>query len=149
MLSLKQFSLLTFVFTITLAASCSNPPTAFGYSVEKYEGKWFEVAKYQTAGGAYFEKNCTCTEINIKKLDTNNVNAYQGCVKNGNKVMINATLTPTSNPGQYVEKIGLNSVGYWVLYLDEDYAITYDCNSIAGITNYCIHILSKSRHADL
>jgi len=25
------------------------------------------VAKYQTAGGAYFERNCTCTEINISK----------------------------------------------------------------------------------
>ena len=33
--------------------------------------------------------------------------------------MVNATLVPTSTPGQYIEKIGLNSVGYWVLYLDE------------------------------
>ena len=149
MLTVKTISLLLFIFTVSFAAACSNPPTASQYSVEKYEGKWFEVAKYQTVGGAYFEKNCTCTEINIKKLDTNNVNAYQGCVKNGNKVMVNATLVPTSTPGQYTEKIGLNSVGYWVLYLDEQNAVTYDCNSIAGITNYCIHILSKNPHENL
>ncbi len=43
--------------------------------------------------------------------------------------MINATLLPTATPGHYIEKIGLNSVGYWVIYLDDDYAVTYDCNT--------------------
>jgi len=118
---MNQLIKASFIFgliTISLAASCSNPPTEPTYSVSKYEGKWYEVAKYQTAGGAYFERNCTCTEINIKKQDNNNVNAYQGCVRNGNRVMINATLIPTATNGQYIERIGPNSVGYWVIHLD-------------------------------
>ena len=54
MLTTKKISLLFLIVSVSLAASCSNPPTASQYSVEKYEGKWFQVAKYQTAGGAYF-----------------------------------------------------------------------------------------------
>ena len=63
--------------------------------------------------------------------------------------MVNATLIPTSTPGQYTERIGLNSVGYWVLYLDDEHAVTYDCNIVTGITNYCIHILSKNPHENM
>jgi lipocalin len=63
--------------------------------------------------------------------------------------MVNATLSPTTTSGRYIEKIGPNSVGYWVIHLDEQYAVTYDCNTVSGITNYCIHILSKNPHADL
>lgn len=63
--------------------------------------------------------------------------------------MVNATLIPTPTPGRYVQKIGLNSVGYWVIHLDDQYAVTYDCNTAGGITNYCIHVLSKNPHVDL
>jgi lipocalin len=54
MSTLDKFFLLSLIIVGCLAASCSNPPTPSDYSVEKYEGKWYEVAKYQTAGGAYF-----------------------------------------------------------------------------------------------
>lgn len=59
---------------------------------------------------------------------------------------MNASLLPTDTNGKYVEKIGPNSVGYWIIYLDEDYAVTYDCNTNLGITNYCIHVLSRKPH---
>jgi hypothetical protein len=35
-----------------------------------------------------------------------------------------------------------------VIHLDENYAVTYDCNTVAGITNYCIHVISKNPHVD-
>ena len=36
-----------------------------------------------------------------------------------------------------------------MIHLDDQYAVTYDCNSVVGVTNYCIHVLSKNPHADL
>jgi len=35
-----------------------------------------------------------------------------------------------------------------VIYLDSEHAVTYDCNTAAGITNYCIHVISKNPHVD-
>lgn len=58
---------------------------------------------------------------------------------------MNATLIPLDVPGKFVEKISLNRVGYWVIQLDEQTAIEYDCSEVAGIKNYCIHIMSKSK----
>lgn len=41
---------------VLLAATekCGNPFPAQGYSIENYLGKWYEMGKYQTAGGGYF-----------------------------------------------------------------------------------------------
>ena len=35
---------------------CRRPPLAGGYTLEGYSGRWFEIGKIQTAGGAFFEK---------------------------------------------------------------------------------------------
>jgi hypothetical protein len=59
------------------------------------------MGKYQTAGGAYFEKDCICTEISISKSQGSTY-AYSSCVKNGKKTGINATLLPTGTDGQFV-----------------------------------------------
>ena len=42
---------------------CVNAPPATNFTNKAYEGTWFEIAKYQTAGGAFFERNCVCTEV--------------------------------------------------------------------------------------
>ena len=54
-------ALLLTIFLIAVYPKCSNPPPAAGFTMKAYEGKWYEIAKYQTAGGAYFEKDCKCT----------------------------------------------------------------------------------------
>lgn len=33
---------------------CPNPPPAAKFDIHKYVGLWYEIAKIQTAGGAYF-----------------------------------------------------------------------------------------------
>lgn len=32
----------------------------------------------------------------------------------------------------------------FVIYLDDQYAIEYDCKEELGVTNYCVHIMSRS-----
>ena len=40
-------------------------------------------------------------------------------------------------------------VDYTVIYLDEEFAIEYDCSTMLGfITNYCIHIMARHPQAD-
>lgn len=74
--------------------------------------------------------------------------AYQSCVKNGKRSGINATLLPTDIDGKFVEKFSLNKANYYVIYLDNDYAIEYDCQEQLGVTNYCVHIMARETNID-
>lgn len=33
---------------------------------------------------------------------------------------------------------------YTIIYLDDNLAIEYDCTSVLWVTNYCIHLLSRT-----
>jgi hypothetical protein len=59
------------------------------------------MGKYQTPGGAYFEKDCECTESDISVF-AQTAYAYQSCVKNGKRTGVNGTLLPTDIDGKYV-----------------------------------------------
>lgn len=72
------FPLACLLLVATSWSSCPNPPPAASFSIEKYEGLWYEIAKYQTAGGAYFEKDCKCTKIDVSKKAAD-IYAYQTC----------------------------------------------------------------------
>lgn len=50
---------------LVLANKCKLPEPQAGFTRESYTGIWYEVSKYQTAGGAYFEKDCVCTQLNV------------------------------------------------------------------------------------
>lgn len=82
-------------------ASCPNPPPAARFTIDQYEGLWYEIAKYQTAGGAYFEKDCKCTKIDVTRKG-GEIYAYQTCEKNGKLTGVNATLIPLDVPGKFV-----------------------------------------------
>lgn len=105
------------------------------------------MGKYQTPGGAFFERDCECTESDIS-LVSQTAYAYQSCVKNGKRTGINATLLPTDIDGKYVEKFSINKANYYVIYLNNDYAIEYDCQEQLGVTNYCVHIMSRQLTID-
>ena len=85
-----------------VSAKCMDPPAAYLFNIDKYKGKWYEIAKYQTAGGAFFERNCTCTEMDIG-VANNKIYANQFCNKSGKIVGVNATLVPTATQGKFIE----------------------------------------------
>ena len=53
---------------VSASEICVNAPPAANFTNSAYEGTWFEIAKYQTAGGAFFERNCVCTEVEVAPL---------------------------------------------------------------------------------
>lgn len=129
----------------TFALPCANPPPAAHFALPNYLGVWYEVAKYQTVGGGIFEHGCKCTKIDVSVDSGNVIRAEQSCIKNSKNSTVDAVLIPDGPEGKFQEKIFVSKVGYWVIYLDKDNAIEYDCStSDLGITNYCIHLMSRT-----
>ena len=117
-----------------------------------YVGEWFEIGKIQTKGGAFFEKDCVCTEINV---NFTNITSGDATVDNDcrSKEVTGPWTNITGNlsgedilkPGKWEEEINGSFVNYTVIYIDDDASIEYDCGTSLGITNYCIHVLSRTR----
>ena len=51
-------------------------------------------------------------------------------------------------PGRWLETINTNTVNYTVIAISDDYAVEYDCGTSVGITNYCIHVMSRKPTLD-
>jgi hypothetical protein len=51
-------------------------------------------------------------------------------------------------PGKWLEKIYGSPVNYTVIAITDDYSVEYDCGTSFGVTNYCIHILSRTPTLD-
>ncbi|KAK3100239.1 hypothetical protein FSP39_016829 [Pinctada imbricata] len=155
--TLRLFSLAFIHGFVFSSSGCQVPKVASNFTNSAYNGLWYEIGKIQTAGGAFFEKDCVCTTIDIKPVEK---------ATNGDSIAINSCrkLTPTGDflnaTGQLVNE---GPAGHWqeaffplapkasytIIYLNNDLAIEYDCSSVLGIyTNYCIHILSRKPTAD-
>lgn len=135
-------------------AGCSFPPPAKGFTHEGYQGTWYEIGKIQTAGGAFFEKDCVCTELTatLEKSNGDGVvdNDCRSKSPDGKWTNVTGTLTneDPAEPGRWLEHIGPSfaaPVNYTVIALDENHAVEYDCGTSLGVTNYCIHVMSRTR----
>jgi len=89
---------------------CVNAPPAANFTNNAYEGTWFEIAKYQTAGGAFFERNCVCTEVEVSAFAAPSLDysAHFSCRdKTPNGKYLNATgrLYDEAPPGKWMQKL--------------------------------------------
>jgi apolipoprotein D and lipocalin family protein len=124
-----------------------------------YQGEWYEIGRIQTPGGAFFQKDCVCTMLNVSFPDQDSSN---GTVDNrcrflkpdGDMVAFKSDINQMGLPGQWISTFELNKgvhVSYTIIEhgTDEDsgeeYSVEYDCGSqLIGGTNYCIHILGRT-----
>lgn len=126
------------------------------FELQRYKGKWYEIGKIQTKGGAFFERNCVCTQLNIDITDemTGDGIADNDCrykTVDGKWTNVTGLLTDENldQPGRWLETIGSGSpVNYTVIAIDDDFAVEYDCGTSLGITNYCIHVMSRTPEMD-
>ena len=63
---------------------------------------------------------------------------------------IPGTLTEVEQPGHFTQELVYGDppqegapTDYNVIWLDDESAIEYDCVHVLGVTNYCIHIMSR------
>eukprot|EP00051_Salpingoeca_urceolata_P002228 m.48260 g.48260 ORF g.48260 m.48260 type:complete len:190 (-) comp11985_c0_seq1:43-612(-) len=126
---------------------CRHPDGAKGFAVASYAGQWYEIGKIQTAGGAFFERNCVCTQIDVGLTGGGNAYAANKCrnkTPSGKLTIANGTLTAAAGDGgHFVESFGFSKVAYNVIFLNETFSIEYDCGEELGVTNYCFHVLSR------
>jgi len=139
-------------------AACKAPAPSASFNLQKYSGLWYEHGKIQTAGGAYFERECVCTTIDVAPVQgssTGDATALNSCRKNtpqGSFLNATGSLTDQVTPGKWKEGFSVFApkVDYTVIYLDEDYAVEYDCSTLLGLlTNYCIHIMGRNPTANM
>lgn len=129
---------------------CVNAPPAANFTNNAYEGTWFEIAKYQTAGGAFFERNCVCTEVEVSAFaaPSFDYSAHFSCRdKTPNGKYLNATgrLYDEAPPGKWMQKLMafVPPVSYTIVAMGswqgEEYSVEYDC----GGSNYCVHLSAR------
>lgn len=149
--------LLTFTFLSLVGAdSCAHPPPAASYSSSLLNGTWYEVGKYQTAGGAKFQDGNVCTSATYNIEDFNSTTApinvgYSSRKQGSTGAWVNATGTLTGQelPGKFKQQLlffGRQGppVDYTVAWIDENDSLVYDCNEDGeGHVEYCAHLLSR------
>lgn len=101
------------------ASRCHFPAPSTNFTNEGYSGMWYEIAKYQTAGGGYFEKDCVCTELNVftegKDYKVDNICRYK--TPDGKVTEAVATLNPSGTSGHFKESFSVfaPSVDYTII----------------------------------
>ena len=129
---------------------CINAAPAANFSNAAYEGTWFEIAKYQTAGGAFFERNCVCTRVDVAALPAPSVDlsAHFSCrdkVPSGKFLNATGRLYDEDPPGKWMQKlmVFVPPVSYTIVAMGEwqgeEYSVEYDC----GGSNYCVHFSAR------
>ena len=87
------------------ADMCHFPDPASTFSNQGIIGTWYEVAKFQTAGGAFFEKDCVCTELDYF-YDQDNFEVDNICrnkTPSGKTTSAVANLYPEGKDGHFKE----------------------------------------------
>jgi len=119
--------------------------------LEKLAGTWYEVGKVQTVGGAIFEGDCVCTQLEYTPIGSDGSatvsNICRKSSPDGKLTVANATISPVDGqPGKFQERFCkvCPAVSYTIVALDgDDYMVEYDCSSTLGILNYCFHVMSR------
>ncbi|CAH1781429.1 unnamed protein product [Owenia fusiformis] len=155
-----MFGALVFTLAIAIAQSQTNPTCRFSapasnFRPSMYQGRWYEVGKMQTAGGAFWQEGCHCTYTEIEAVPNNSEgdqNVAYFCnldAPNGEVSAVDGLLYNMSRPGEWKQRLlpFVPPVDYRVIVIDdqgEEYAISYDCGTSSSVTNYCVHILSRA-----
>jgi hypothetical protein len=89
---------------------CINAAPAAHFTNAAYEGSWFEIAKYQTAGGAFFERSCVCTRVDVAALSapSADLSAHFSCrdkVPSGKFLNATGRLYDEDPPGKWMQKL--------------------------------------------
>ena len=133
--------------------ACKVPAPSPNFTRDRYSGLWYEVAKFQTAGGAYFEKDCVCTQLSVSGGENgayyaDNICRYQ--TPQGKITDARGNLFNEGPAGHFKENFFplAPSVDYTIAFMGnyngEEYSVEYDCGSsfLTG-TNYCVHFLAR------
>ena len=127
------FGLLLGGFSLT---ACAKPPvnrisaqplsTVSSVDLERYEGKWYEIARFPNS----FEENCEGVTAEYAQRDDGLISVTNTCRKgavDGKSETANGkarVADPTTNAKLEVSFFGPFWGDYWILYLADDYSLS-------------------------
>ncbi|XP_072028044.1 apolipoprotein D-like [Amphiura filiformis] len=163
LVSFAVFSTVSGKPSVRTSEICQDPMPVSNFNYTTFFGRWFEIGKIQTPGGAAFQKGCQCTTADHSKsskpdAEPSNVDTVFGCRKwwpKGLLVKTKVALTNMNPPGNYTEtyfpNIPLISFDQKFTVLkrgfdsqNNEYTVTYDCSG----QEYCIHFMGRQPTID-
>ena len=112
--------------TAAVKQQCMHPAPASGLSrlASEYHGTWYEIGKIQTAGGAFFESACVCTQLVVDTSTKPSAEAGDASVLNscrdktpaGKFINATAQLVNMAPPGHWDETFVPKAFGVFVNY---------------------------------
>lgn len=135
--SRRSFSFVAFVMLGTMSACMSQPDyraqeeapeTVASVDLDRYAGKWFEIARYPNS----FEENCTNVTAEYTPRDDGKITVTNTCFKGsaaGQKDVAEGVARVVENSGNSKLKVKFApewvpfaSGDYWILHLEDDYS---------------------------
>merc|ERR1712228_333239 len=77
------------IIGLVFGETCPQPLGAANYTDVVFNKLWYEIGKIQTKGGAFFEKDCVCTNINVHFDSNVNINSNATVNNTCNKLVPN------------------------------------------------------------
>jgi len=139
----NTFVLFFFQLFILSCTMSQNPPTVTdSIDLQKYTGKWYEIASYPMS----FQKNCYCVTADYTITEKGYVKVYNSCRKgsvNGKIKSITGKAFPvegTNNVKLKVQFFWPFKSDYWVIDKAEDYSWAV----VSGPSRKYLWILSRT-----
>ncbi|MDB5133555.1 MAG: blc 1 [Mucilaginibacter sp.] len=108
-----------------IALRAKNKPleTVKNVNLEKYQGKWYEIAAFPQS----FEKGCTCTTAEYSLGDNGKIEIKNSCIKDGKTKVATGKASVAdkkTNAKLNVTFFRPFSGKYWIIALAPDYSYT-------------------------
>jgi apolipoprotein D and lipocalin family protein len=102
-------------------ANENDPSVVASVDLNKYSGKWYEIARYPT----FFQRNCVRSTAEYQVLDDSSVSVYNICYKEDNStsdIKGKATIVDRAAPAKLKVRFNIFAQGeYWIIALDNNY----------------------------
>jgi apolipoprotein D and lipocalin family protein len=137
------------LIALFLAGCASRPPLATVPSVDlkRYEGRWFEIAKYPN----WFQRSCASdTTAQYTALPDGTIQVLNRCKQADGtfrEAKAIATVTPDSGNAKLKVRFGKSPIGgdYWIIGLDEK---NYSWTLVGHPWRQFLWILARDRRLD-
>lgn len=122
------------------------PTTIQQVDLQKYEGKWFEIAAFPTS----FQKNCFCSTAEYTNTDKGYIKVLNACRKgeiNGKISSIAGKAFPVANSGNTKLRVQFFwplRADYWIVGLADDYSYAM----VSGPSRKYLWILGRKPQMD-
>jgi apolipoprotein D and lipocalin family protein len=121
----KYYKIISLMLLAWILNGCKAPkdlPTVPEVDINKYAGKWFEIASFPST----FQKHCKCTFAEYTITDKGYLKVYNQCIdkRNGKIIDITGKAFPvegSNNSKLKVQFFALFKAPYYIIDLDENY----------------------------